>query len=58
MTSAKSQSSSCCKGKEVISNPPVARDVSEEAMYSESNHSDEEETERDLDIECAPLIDP
>ena len=58
MTSAKSQSSSCCKGKEVISDPPVARDVSKEVVYSESDHSDEEETERDLDIECAPLIDP
>ena len=58
MTSAKSQSSSCYKGKEVISDPPAARDVGKEAVYSESDHSEEEETKCDLDSECAPLIDP
>ena len=58
MTLAKSQSSSHCKGKEVIFDPPVAHDVDEEAVYSESNHFDEEEAECDLDSECAPLIDP
>ena len=27
-------------------------------MYSESDHSNEEEVQRDPDSECAPLIDP
>ena len=54
----KSQSSSHRKGKEVISDPPTARDVGEEAMYSESDHSDEEEAQRALDSKFAPLIDP
>ena len=36
----------------------TAFDVGEEAEYSESEHSDEEEAQRDLDSECAPLIDP
>ena len=27
-------------------------------MYSESDHSDEEEAQRNLDSECAPLIGP
>ena len=58
MTSVKSQSSSHCKGKEVISDPPTARDVSEEAMYFESDHFNEEETQCAPDSECAPLIDP
>ena len=43
MTSTKSQSSSHNKGKEIASDPPAARDVGEEAVYSESDHSDEEE---------------
>ena len=55
---AKSQSFSYSKGKEVISDPPAARDVGEEVVYSESDHSDEEETEHDSDSECTPLIDP
>ena len=58
MASVKSQSSSCRKGKKTISNPPAARDVGEEAEHSESDHSDEEEAQCDLDSECAPLIDP
>ena len=58
MTLAKSQSSSQRKGKEVISDPPAARDVGEKAVYSESDHSDEEEAQRASDNECAPLIDP
>ena len=58
MTLAKSQSSSHRKGKEVISDPPVARDVGKKVVYSESDHSDEEEAQRASDSECAPLIDP
>ena len=58
MTPAKSQSSSYRKGKKVISDPPIACDVGEEAMYSESDHSDKEETQRASDSECASLIDP
>ena len=55
---AKSQSSSHYKGKEVIFAPPATRDVGEEAMYSESDYSDEEEAQCALNSECAPLIDP
>ena len=58
MTLAKSQSSSHRKGKEVISDPLIAHGVDEEVAYSESDHFDEEEMERDPDSECVPLIDP
>ena len=60
MTPVKSQGSSYCKGKEVVSDDPAARDVGEEATYSESDHSDEEEEEawRNPNSECAPFIDP
>ena len=58
MTPGKGQSSSHRKGKEVISYPPTAHDVGKEAVYSKSDHSEEEETERASDSECAPLIDP
>ena len=58
MTPAKGQSSSRRKGKEIVSDPPSARDVGEKAMYSESNHFDEEEAQRALDSECTPFIDP
>ena len=58
MAPVKSSSSSRCKGKEAIYDPPVKQETGKEAMYSKSNHSDEEEAQRDLDSECAPLIDP
>ena len=58
MTPAESQSSSYHKGKEVISTSPATRNVGKEAMYSESDHSDEEEVQRAPDNEWAPLIDP
>ena len=58
MTPMKSQSSSYHKGKEVISYPPATRGVDEETVYFELDHFDEEETERDPNSECAPLIDP
>ena len=58
MTPAKGQSSFCRKGKDVVSDDPVAQEVGEEAIYSESDHSDEEEARHDSDSKCAPLIDP
>ena len=58
MATVKSQGSSRRKGKEAIFDPPAALDVGEEAEYSESEHSDEEEAQRDPNNECAPLIDP
>ena len=58
MASVKSQGSSRHKGKKAISDPPAALDVGEEAEYSELEHSNEEEAQRDPDSECAPLIDP
>ena len=57
MTLVKGQISSCRKGKEVVSDPPAARNVGEEAVYSELDHSDEEEARHALDSECSPLID-
>ena len=58
MALVKSSSSSRRKGKEAVYDPPVEQETSEEAMYSKSNHSNEEEVRRDPDSECAPLIDP
>ncbi|KAL0008852.1 hypothetical protein SO802_010354 [Lithocarpus litseifolius] len=58
MMSAKGQSSSRRKGKEVARDPPAAHEVGEEVIHSEPDHSDEEETQRTPDSECAPLIDP
>ena len=58
MAPVKSQGSFHHKGKEAISDPPAALDVGEETEYFKSEHSDEEEAQRDLDSECAPLIDP
>ena len=58
MALVKSQGSSHRKGKEVASDPPAVPDVGEEVEYSESKHFVGEETQRDPDSECAPLIDP
>ena len=58
MAPVKSSGSSRHKGKEVVYDPPAEQEMSEEAVYSESDHSDEEEVRRDPDNECAPLIDP
>ena len=58
MAPVKSSGSSRRKGKEVVYDPPAEQEMSEEAVYSESDHSDEEEVRRDPDNECAPLIDP
>ena len=58
MASVKSQGSSHRKGKEAISDPPTALDVGREAEYSKSEHSDEEEAQRNPNSKCAPLIEP
>ena len=58
MSSVKSQGSSRHKGKEVVSDPPAVPDIGEEAEYSELEHSVGEETQRDPNSECAPLINP
>ena len=55
MSPVKSQGSSRRKGKAVASDSPT---VPEEMERSDSERSAEEETERDLDSECAPLNDP
>ena len=55
MSSVKSTSFSRRKGKTVASDSPA---VPEEVERSDLERSTEEETERDLDNECAPLIDP
>ena len=55
MSSVKSLSSSRRKGKTVASDSPA---VPKEVERFDSERSTEEETERDPDSECAPLIDP
>ena len=55
MFPVKSPSSPHRKGKMVASDSPT---VPEEVERSDSERSTEEETERDPDSECAPLIDP
>ena len=58
MVLVKSSGFSRSKGKKAVYNPPVEQETGEEALYSESDHSDKEEAWRDPDSECAPLIDP
>ena len=55
MSPMKSPSSSRRKGKAVASDSPA---VPKEVERSDSERSIEEETERDPDSECAPLINP
>ena len=55
MSLVKSPSSSHRKGKAVASDSPA---VPKEVERSDSERSIEEETERNPDSECAPLIDP
>ena len=57
MSPVKSQGSSRRKGKAVASDSPAVPDVGEEMERSDSERSAEEETQRDPDSECAPLID-
>ena len=58
MVQVKSSGSSRRKGKEAVYDPSVEQETGKEAVYFESDHSDEEEARRDPDNECAPLIDP
>ena len=58
MLPVKSQGSSRRKGKAIASDPPAVPDVGEETEHSDSEQSAGEETRRDLNSECAPLIDP
>ena len=58
MAPVKSSGSSRCKGRAAVYDPPIKQETGEEAVYSESYHSDKEEARRDPDNECAPLIDP
>ena len=58
MSPMKSQGSSHRKGKAVASDSPAVPDVGEEIERSDSERTAEEETQRDPDSECAPLIDP
>ena len=46
------------KGKKAVYDPPVKQETGEEAVYSESDHSDEEKAQHDPDSEYTPLIDP
>ena len=55
MSPVKSLCSSRRKGKTVASDSPA---IPEEVEHSDSERSTEEGTKRDLDSECAPLIDP
>ena len=58
MTLEKGQGSSRCKGKEIASDDPIAKNVDKEAPHSELERSNEEEGCHDLNSECAPFIDP
>ena len=57
MTLAKGEDSSHRKAKEIVVDDLVSKVVGEDAPLSESERSEEEEVSRDLDSECAPLID-
>ena len=57
MTLAKGEGSSRCKGKKIAADDPTTKTASEDAPLSELERSEEEEGGRDLDSECAPLID-
>ena len=56
MSPVKSQGSSRCKGKAIASDSPAVPDVGEEMEHSYSEQSAEEETQRDPNSECTPLI--
>ena len=58
MSSVKSQSSSCRKGKTIASDSPAVPDVGEEMEHSNSKQFAGEETRHDPNSECASLIDP
>ena len=58
MSLVKSQGYSRHKGKAITSDPPTVPDVGEEMEHSDSEQSTGEETRRNPNSECAPLIDP
>ena len=58
MLPMKSQGSSRRKGKAIASDSPAIPNVGEETEHSESEQSAGEETQRDPNSECTPLIDP
>ena len=58
MLPVKSQGSSRRKGKAIASDSPAVPDVGQEMERSDSEQSAEEETQRDPNSECTPLIDP
>ena len=58
MSPVKSQGSSHRKGKAIASDSLAVLDVGEEMERSDLKQSAEEETQRDPNSECAPLIDP
>ena len=58
MSPVKSQGSSRRKGKAIASDSPAVPDVGEEMERSDSKRFAEEETQRDPDSKCTPLIDP
>ena len=57
MALVKISGSSHCKGKQIVYDPLVKQETGEEAVYYESDHSDEEEARRNPDSKCTPLID-
>ena len=58
MLLVKGDSSSRCKGKKDATDDSPIKTVGEEAPYSKSNCSEEEEGGCDLGNECHPFIDP
>ena len=58
MSPVKSQGSSRCKGKAIAFDSPAVPDVGEEMEHFELEQSAGEETQRDPNSECTPLIDP
>ena len=58
MSPVKNQGSTHRKGKAIASDSPAVPDVGEEMEHSELEQSAGEETQRDPNSECAPLIDP
>ena len=58
MSPVKSQGSTRRKEKAIASDSPAVPDVGEETEHFESEQSTREETQRDPNSKCAPLIDP
>ena len=58
MSPVKSQGSSRRKGKAIAFDSPTVADIGKETEHFESGQSAGEETQRDPNSECTPLIDP